>query len=128
MNPESLLYTETHEWIRVEESGSIATMGITAHAVEQLTDLVYMELPEVGTTVNAGDSIGEVESVKATSDLYSPLAGEVVDVNTSLPDNLDVLNTDPYGDGWIIKLKIDGADLSGLMDHAAYQKQIDEEG
>jgi glycine cleavage system H protein len=128
VSPESLLYTETHEWVHVDESSSIATLGITAHAVEQLTDLVYMELPEIGRTVSAGEAVGEVESVKATSDLYSPLAGEVVEVNSGLPDNLDVLNTDPYGEGWILKMKIDGADLSGLMDHAAYMKQCSEEG
>lgn len=131
MKPEDLLYAETHEWVHVEEQGGrkIATVGISAFAVEQLTDLVYMELPEVGSEVSAGGEFGEVESVKAVSPLYSPVSGEVVEVNSSLPDSLETLNDDPYGGGWIVKVQVgDDADLAKLMDFAAYQKQCAEEG
>ena len=130
MGPESLLFAESHEWVNIEENGGdkIATIGISAHAVEALTDLVYMDLPTAGTAVTAGEMFGEVESVKATSDIYSPVNGEIVDVNTSLPDNLDVLNTDPYGEGWIIKVKLsDEGGMEKLMDHAAYEKMCNEE-
>ena len=129
MSPDELLFAETHEWVHVAEDGGqkIATIGISAHAVEALTDLVYMELPAVGTTVNASESFGEVESVKATSDLYSPVDGEIVEVNTDLPDNLEILNDDPYEKGWIIKVKISGEEpLANLMDHATYEKQCSE--
>jgi len=102
----------------------IGTIGISAHAVEALSDVVYMELPEVGSTVSREQSFGEVESVKATSDLFSPVDGEVVEVNTSLPDNLEVLNSDPYGAGWIIKVKLtDDQGLAKLLDHGAYESQ-----
>ena len=122
MKPEDLLFASTHEWAHV--SGGIATVGISAQAVEALTDLVYMELPAAGATVTSGEPFGEVESVKATSDLYSPVDGEIIEVNTSLPDNLDVLGTDPYGAGWILKVKLSGEDaLAKLLDHDAYQKQ-----
>ena len=125
----TLRYAETHEWVDVtEEDGQkIATIGISDFAIEQLTDLVYMELPEPGKTVSAGDEFGEVESVKAVSPLYSPVGGEVVAVHEDLPDNLDNLNGDPYDFGWIIKVKIeDASDLDKLMDYAAYQKQCSE--
>lgn len=131
MNAEELLYAETHEWVYLEEQGGrkLATVGISAFAVEQLTDLVYMELPDVGTEVSSGGEFGEVESVKAVSPLYSPVDGEVVEVNSSLPDSLETLNSDPYGDGWIVKVQIsDDASLAKLMDYAAYQKQCAEEG
>lgn len=125
MKPEELLYAESHEWVHVDESGGekIATIGISKHAVEALTDLVYIELPQPGTQVKAGEPFGEVESVKATSELYSPVDGEIVEVNTSLPDNLDVLSNDPYGEGWIIKVRLaDDASLAHLMDYEAYEK------
>ncbi len=131
MNPDELLFAETHEWAKVaDESGvKVATIGISAFAVEQLTDLVYMELPSVGTPVEAGREFGEVESVKAVSPLYSPVTGEIIDVNTSLPDNLETLNADPYEAGWIIKVKLsDESSLAKLLDYAAYQKQCAEEG
>ena len=131
MNAEELLYAETHEWVYLEEQGGrkLATVGISAFAVEQLTDLVYMELPDVGTEVIAGGELGEVESVKAVSPLYSPVSGEVVEVNSSLPDSLETLNSDPYGAGWIVKVQIiDESSLAKLMDYAAYQKQCAEEG
>lgn len=125
MNPEQLLYAESHEWVHVDDNNGdkIATLGISAHAVEALTDLVYMDLPAVGTTVTAGEPFGEVESVKATSELYSPVDGEVVEVNTTLPDNLEILGTDPYVEGWIVKVKLTNQDALGkLLDHAAYEK------
>ena len=126
MKPEELHYAETHEWVYVsqEEGNQIATVGITAFAVEQLTDLVYLELTDVGTNVAPGDEFGEVESVKAVSSLYSPVTGEIVEVNSGLADQLETLNDDPYEGGWMIKVKInDDQSLSGLMDHATYLKQ-----
>ncbi len=131
MSPEELLYAETHEWAFVADEGGdkVATIGISAHAIEQLTDLVYMDLPEVGAAVAAGESFGEVESVKATSDLYSPVDGEVIEVNTTLPDDLGILNSDPYVAGWIMKVKIsDESSLEKLMDFAAYEEQCNEAG
>ena len=129
VTPQELLYAETHEWAHVTDEGGdkFATIGISAHAIEALTDLVYMDLPTVGTGVASGESFGEVESVKATSDLYSPVDGEIVDVNTTLPDNLDTLNSDPYDSGWIIKVKLsDETALSKLMDFEAYEKMCAE--
>ena len=126
-----LLYAETHEWVDVAEQDGqkIATIGISDFAIEQLNDLVYMELPAVGKTVDAGEEFGEVESVKAVSPLYSPVAGEVIEAHTELPDSLDSLNDDPYEFGWIVKIKIsDQSSLSSLMDFAAYQKQCAESG
>lgn len=126
MKPEDLLFMETHEWVHVAPQGAakVGTIGISAFAVEQLTDLVFMELPKVGAKVSAGDEFGEVESVKAVSPLYSPVSGEVVEVNTSLPNQLEILNSDPYGQGWIAKVKItDEGSLGKLMDYASYQKQ-----
>jgi glycine cleavage system H protein len=125
------LYAKTHEWAHLETDASgakIATIGISAFAVEALTDLVFMELPKVGRQVKAGESFGEIESVKAVSDLYSPVAGEIVAVNESLPNHLETLSTDPYGAGWIVKIKLAGETPSNLMDYAAYQKQCAEEG
>lgn len=131
MNPQQLLFAETHEWVHVDRAGGdrIATIGITSFAVEQLTDLVYMELPAAGTNVAAGEEFGEVESVKAVSPLYSPVGGEVVAVNTQLVDQLDTLTRDPYGEGWVIRVKMnDEADLTRLMDWTAYQKQCADHG
>lgn len=131
MTPQDLLYAPTHEWAKVTEEGGakVATIGITAFAVQALTDLVYMELPAVGKQLKAGEEFGNVESVKAVSPLYSPVAGEVIEANTSLPDHLEVLNEDPYGRGWVIKLKVtDDAGLSKLLDAATYEKQCAEHG
>lgn len=131
MKPEELLFAETHEWAHVTEQDGVktATVGISAFAIEQLTDLVYLELPEVGTTVTAGGEFGEVESVKAVSSLFSPVAGTVTEVNTGLPDRLEVLGDDPYGEGWIAKIQIsDEASLERLKDFSAYQKQCEEDG
>jgi len=120
LDPNSLMYAKTHEWIHVE--GDVATVGISDFAVKQLTDLVYIELPSQGAILNAGEPFGEVESVKAVSDLYAPLGGEVVDVNQSLEEEMDVLSHDPYGEGWLIKLKIaDPAPLEQLLDRTKYE-------
>ena len=132
MKPEELLYAKTHEWAHIERNpagAEIATIGISAFAVEALTDLVFIELPPLGRQLQAGEAFGEIESVKAVSDLYSPLTGEVVEVNTPLASHLEQLNTDPYTAGWMIRLKVtdDGA-RQKLLDYAAYQKQCAEEG
>ena len=118
-----LLYAPTHEWARIE--GSEAVIGITFFAQEQLGDLTFVDLPAVGTVLAPGKEMGSVESVKAASDIYSPVAGEIIEVNTSLPDNPALLNTDPFGAGWIFKLKVaDAASVGTLMDAAAYQQHI----
>jgi glycine cleavage system H protein len=128
---QDLLYTKTHEWARVENApggGKIATVGLTAFALEALTDLVHIELPEVGRKVKAGQPFGEIESVKAVSDLYSPVDGEVVAVNTDVAAKLEHLADDPYQGGWFIKIKISNpAGLADLLDAAAYKKQCEEE-
>ena len=129
MNPETLHFAKTHEWVSVEQQGTdkVATIGISAFAVEALTDLVYMELPQVGRHLTVGEPFGEIESVKAVSDLYSPVEGEVVAVNAELPDKLHLLNDDPYGASWIVKIKLTGEQsLQGLMDYAAYARQCAE--
>jgi glycine cleavage system H protein len=126
-----LLYAESHEWVDIAEVGGqkIATIGISDFAIEQLNDLVYMELPEVGKTVGAGEEFGEVESVKAVSPLYSPVGGEVIEIHQELPEGLERLNNDPYDFGWMIKIKVDDdSALESLMDYAAYQKQCAESG
>jgi glycine cleavage system H protein len=131
MNPKDLLYAETHEWVRVsQESGrKVGTVGITAFALEQLTDLVHMVLPKVGTHVQSGTPFGEVESVKAVSDLYSPVSGEVIAVHSDLATKLETLASDPYQEGWMIKVALsDEASLKKLMDAAAYEKQCAAEG
>jgi len=128
---QDLLYSKTHEWVRVETDPSgakTAAVGLTAFALESLTDLVYIELPEVGRQVTAGEPFGEIESVKAVSDLYCPVDGEVVAVNDAVSGNLEKLADDPYDNGWFIKVKIsDEAGLGTLLDEAAYTKQCEEE-
>ena len=127
MNQEDLRYAATHEWVHVD--GDVATIGISAFAVEQLTDLVYIEMPDVGRKLVSGESFGEIESVKAVSDLYSPIDGEVTDVNSTLEQSLETFSSDPYGAGWILKAKLsDTAALEKLMSFADYQKQCAEEG
>jgi glycine cleavage system H protein len=117
-------YAPSHEWIRLEDDGT-ATIGISAYAVEALTDLVFMQLPEVGRRVKAGESFGEIESVKAVSDMYAPVAGEVVAVNTELPQRLETLGQDPYETGWIVRIKPDTpADVEGLLDQVAYDALV----
>ena len=127
MDPKTLKYAPTHEWALLE--GNIATVGISKFAVDQLTDLIMIELPAVGTRVSAGKSFGEIESVKAVSDLYAPLAGEVIEVNKQVTSNVALLAEDPYDTGWLIKIKVDQpVDTSGLMDLATYESQVAEEG
>jgi glycine cleavage system H protein len=132
MNPQNLLYAKTHEWVHVETGPAgekTATVGISDFALKALTDLVYLNLPEVGRQVQAGQPFGEVESVKAVSDIYSPVDGEVSAVNSPIAQNLETLSQDPYGAGWLVKVRMtDDAALSELLDYAAYQKQIAEEG
>jgi glycine cleavage system H protein len=131
VSPEKLLFARTHEWVRldVDDRGAkVATVGITAFALEALTDLVYIELPRPGRKLKAGEPFGEIESVKAVSDLYSPVDGEVVAVHEGLADELETLTSDPYGQGWMVKIKVsDEAALPRLMDYREYQKQCAEE-
>lgn len=128
MTPEELKYAKTHEWLSLDAATKTATVGLSAFALEALTDLVYVELPKVGAKVKAGQSFGEIESVKAVSDLYSPVNGEVVESHAELADNLDVLKSDPYGKGWLVKIKLsDEQGLGDLLSHSAYQKQCAEE-
>ena len=129
MNPQDLKYNVSHEWVGLEtvDGEQVATIGITAFALEQLTDLVYMALPSVGATVTKGEEFGEVESVKAVSPLYSPVSGEVVAAHEELAENLEDIASDPYGNGWIIKVKLsDTSVLDDLLDFEAYQKQCAE--
>ena len=125
--PGDLLYTNDHEWLRREDDGSV-TIGITDHAATALGDLVYVELPEVGQDVEAGGEMAVVESVKAASDVYAPVAGSVAAVNEELSDDPEKINADPYGDGWIVRLQpSDSIDESALMDPDAYQELLDQE-
>jgi glycine cleavage system H protein len=127
MDPQSLRYAKTHEWASLE--GNICTVGITKFAVEQLTDVVYIELPDIGENVFAGESFGEIESVKAVSDLYSPVDGEIKDVNQAIVNDPSIVSKDPYGKGWMIKIKIEpGQNLDGMMSLAQYEKQVASEG
>jgi glycine cleavage system H protein len=128
--PEQLLFAKTHEWVHVEDEAGqkTATIGVSAFALEALTDLVYIELPKAGRQLKSGEPFGEIESVKAVSDLYSPVDGEVVAVHEGLGERLEALGADPYGDGWMIKVRLTSdAALGNLLDHAAYQKQCAEE-
>lgn len=127
MDRAALKYAESHEWVALD--GDVATIGITDFAVQALTDLVYIALPQVGRTLQHGEVLGEVESVKAVSDLYAPVSGTVLEVNTELPNNLQWLSDDPFGKGWIMKLKLaPGATTDQLLDQAAYQKFCDAAG
>jgi glycine cleavage system H protein len=119
-----LKFAKTHEWVR-PESGGVVTVGISSYAVEALTDLVFMQLPAVGRKVKAGESFGEIESVKAVSDLYAPISGEIVEVNSALPGKLETLGKDPYGEGWVARIKPDNpAELDGLLDRTAYDALV----
>ena len=123
----STYYTKEHEWVTVE--GDTATVGITKHAAEQLGDIVFVETPEPGTTVEQGGEAGVVESVKAASDVYAPVSGEVVEVNEKLADNPGAVNEDPEGEAWFFKVKLSNPDeLNELMDAAAYEAFLQEEG
>ena len=127
MDPKSLRYASTHEWAILE--GGQCTLGITKFAVDQLTDIVYIDLKDAGTSLAAGDRFGEIESVKAVSDLYSPVEGEIVAVNDKVKGDTSLITSDPYGKGWMVKIKLaPGATLDRLMSLEQYQKQIAEGG
>ncbi len=122
--PADLKYTKSHEWVRANDDGTV-TIGITAHAQDQLGDMVYVEAPEAGRTLEAGEACAVVESVKAASDVYAPIAGDVVEGNEALADAPETVNNDPFGDGWILRLTpADAGALDGLMDAAAYQELL----
>lgn len=122
--PKELKYTKSHEWVRIEADGT-ATVGITHHAQEALGDLVYVELPPPGAQVAAGKECSVVESVKAASDVYAPIAGEVVAVNAAVSDAPETVNKDPYGAGWLFRIKPSNqADVASLLDAAAYEAQV----
>jgi len=121
--PTELKFLSSHEWVQVE--GNVATIGVSDHAQELLGDLVYVELPEAGSVVAAGDSVGVIESVKAASDTYAPISGEIIEVNEDLEDGPDRINNDPYGDGWMYKMTIeDPEELENLLDADAYTDSI----
>lgn len=121
--PEKLRYTSDHEWVRIK--GNIATVGITDHAQEELSDVVFVELPSVGMAVGLGDAIAVVESVKAASDIYAPLTGEVVEINTEVEGDPSIINSSPYKEGWIFKLSFeDESDLEDLLDADGYEELI----
>ncbi|GIH70600.1 glycine cleavage system protein GcvH [Sphaerimonospora thailandensis] len=105
--PEDLSYTKEHEWLAGLDDGMTVTVGITAHAAEQLGDVVYVQVPEVGATVTAGDAVGEVESTKSVSDIFSPVDGEVVETNPAVVDDPSLVNSDPYGEGWLFRVRIE---------------------
>jgi glycine cleavage system H protein len=126
VRPEDLHYTQTHEWVRI--NGEIGTIGITDHAQKELGEIVYLELPEVGHVYNAEDEFGTVESVKAVSELYTPVSGEVVEVNKSGVAEPGIVNDDPYGDGWLIKLKLSSdEEVDKLMSAEQYDAYIQQE-
>ncbi len=127
-DPKTLQYASTHEWVHFDggpAGAKTATVGVSDFAIQALTDLVHIDLPESGRKVQAGKPFGEVESVKAVSDLYSPVDGEVVEVNKAVAQNLDSMTNDPYGAGWLVKIKVQGGQ-SELLDYEAYKKQCDE--
>ncbi len=123
--PADLKYTKSHEWVRVSPDGSVATIGITDHAQHELTDIVFVELPDVGKMVKAGDACAVVESVKTASDIYSPVSGEVLEANRLVVDDPALVNSEPYDDGWFYKIKLSNpAELNALLSPEQYKKQI----
>ena len=126
MNPEDLHYTQSHEWVRID--GDVGTIGITDHAQKELGEIVYLELPEAGHLINGSEEFGTVESVKAVSEIFAPVSGEVLEVNATLAASPETINKDPYGEGWLLKIKLaDTKDLDSLMTAAEYRKYIEEE-
>ena len=124
--PEDVRYTPEHEWARLENG--VVTVGITSYASEQLGDVVFVELPDVGRRVEATKPFGVVEAVKTVSDLYAPVSGEVVEVNAALADHPETVNAEPFGGGWMIRIKAaDAADVAKLMDHEAYGRHVEEQ-
>ncbi len=131
MRPDDRLYYETHEWVKID--GNIATIGITDFAVDELCsgnegDLVYCDLPEVGRILRAGETFGEIESVKAVADLNTPVGGEVIDRNSAIEDHLEILSSDPWEQGWLIKVRMNDEKVDGLMDAAAYEAFLAKQG
>lgn len=125
-SPQELRYVSSHEWVRLEDDGT-ATIGITDHAQEALGDVVFVELPEMGAQLGAGDEAGVVESVKAASDIYAPIGGEIIAINENLEDSPEVINADPYGDGWFFRMRLDDvADLDQLMSAEQYDASCDD--
>jgi glycine cleavage system H protein len=123
--PSELLYRESHEWVRYDEDGT-AIIGITDHAQAQLGDMVYIEVPEPGMSYEQGDACAVVESVKAASDVYAPLTGEVIETNSALEDSPELVNTDPYGDGWLFRMQLsDLSEIDGLLDPVAYAELVE---
>jgi len=123
--PSDLLYRESHEWVRQDEDGTV-TIGISDHAQAQLGDMVFVELPEPGMSYEQGDACAVVESVKAASDIYAPLTGEVIEANSALEDSPELVNTDPYGDGWLFRMQLaNSAELDGLLTPEAYAEQAE---
>ena len=120
MNPQDLLYSKEHEWLRID--GDMGTVGITDHAQKELGDVVFVEFPQVGAKVQAGKPMGTIESVKAVSELFSPASGEIVEVNSSLATSPEVVNADPYGKGWLVRLRMDQKAGDGLMSAEQYTK------
>ncbi|MER7250247.1 glycine cleavage system H protein [Kribbella rubisoli] len=126
MYPEDLKYTAEHEWLKAGSDGPVR-VGITDFAQDQLGDIVYVQLPDVGSTVRAGDACGELESTKSVSDLFAPVNGTVTAVNEALADQPDLVNSDPYGEGWLLDIEVeDAAEVAALMDADAYQGQLDQ--
>ncbi|HUI78052.1 MAG TPA: glycine cleavage system protein GcvH [Bryobacteraceae bacterium] len=126
MYPQNFRYTKEHEWVRVD--GDIGTIGITDHAQQELGDIVYVDLPKVGTKVTQGATAGSVESVKAVSDIYAPVSGDVTEINSTLADAPEKLNSDPHGDAWLIKIKLSApAEMAKLLSADEYQKYIEAE-
>jgi glycine cleavage system H protein len=123
MYPENFRYTKEHEWVRVD--GDTGTVGITDHAQKELGDIVYVDLPKAGTVVEHGKSLGSVESVKAVSDIYAPISGEVLEINQALADAPEKLNQDPHGEAWLVKIRLSApAEIDGLLSAADYQSYI----
>jgi len=125
-SPQELRYVSSHEWVRLEDDLTV-TIGITDHAQEALGDVVFVELPEVGAQLGAGDEAGVVESVKAASDIYAPIGGEIIAINENLEDSPEVINADPYGDGWFFRMRLDDvADLDELMSAEQYDASCED--
>ncbi|MBC7526371.1 MAG: glycine cleavage system protein GcvH [Chthonomonadaceae bacterium] len=125
--PDNLKYSKTHEWVSIE--GEIATIGITDHAQEEMGDIVYLSLPDIGRTLAFDEQFGEVESVKAVSELFSPLTGEVIETNTAIGNTTEIVNEDPYGNGWLMKIKLSNpSEMTDLLDAASYTQFAEEGG
>ncbi len=125
--PDHLKYSKTHEWVSIE--GEIATIGITDHAQEEMGDIVYLSLPDIGRTLAFDEQFGEVESVKAVSELFSPLTGEVIETNTAIGNTTEIVNEDPYGNGWLMKIKLSNpSEMTDLLDAASYTQFAEEGG